>query len=203
MIRFEEYLQERDNGNDLNERYVNIIGDNEQKEKYKLVVWDLLQRSYAKIGGIKGSGFNSPDDMLNIPFWKLIRKNGEIVAGKMYKDSGGRKSVAAFSNQTKPGVIALADLVANEFDRAMGEVSADMLRFVVRSIGMPNAVKYAKTVDQAGKILKKKLNTEHVDPSYLKTYPELAEFFYSREIGGGQHTKILLGTPNQDIIDYL
>lgn len=203
MIKFTDYLNERDAGNDLNERYINIIGDNEQKEKYKLIVWDLLQRSYAKIGGIKGSGFNSPDDMLNIPFWKLIRKNGEIVAGKMYKDSGGRKSVAAFSNQTKPGVIALADLVANEFDRAMGEVSADMLKFVVRSIGIKDAVKHAKTVEQARKILRKDLNTTHVDPSYPEKYPELADYFYSREIGGGQHTKILLGTPNVDIVDYL
>ena len=68
---------------------------------------------------------------------------------------------------------------------------------------MPKAVKHAKTVEEAGKILKKKLNTEHVDPSYPEKYPELADFFYSREIGGGQHTKILLGTPGNDIIDYL
>lgn len=205
-ISFKEYLHERndlDERNDLNERYINIIDNNAEKDKYKDIVWDLLQKSYAKIGGIKGSGFNNPDDMKSISFWKLIRKNGEIVAGKLYKDSNGRKSVASFTNQTKEGAIALADLVANEFDRSMGEVSADMLRFIIRSNGIQNVVKYAKTVDEASKILKKKLNTEHVDPAYPEKYPELAQFFYSREIGGHQHTKVLLGTPGQGIVDYL
>jgi len=202
-VAFEDYLHERDSGNDLNERYINIIGDNEKKEKHKLVVWDLVQRSYAKIGGIKGSGFDSPEDMLNITFWKLIRKNGEIIAGKLYKDKNGRKSVASFTNQTKQGAIALADLVSNEFDRSMGETSAGMLKFVVRSIGMSEAIKYAQTVDDARDILGKKLNTEHVDPAYPKKYPELAEYFYSRELGGGQHTKIMFGTPGNTIVDYL
>lgn len=197
MKTFKEFLQEP-----LNETYVNLI-DNEKKDEYKQVVWDLLQKSYAKIGGIKGSGFKNPDDMLTIPFWKLIRKGGQIVAGKLYKDVGGRKGVAVFTNQTKEGIIALADLIANDFDRSMVEVSADMLRFVVRTIGMPKAVKYAQPVDKAASLLKKKLNTEFVDQSYKDTYPELSDFFYSREIGGSQHTKVLIGTPGNDLIDYL
>ena len=50
-----------------------IVTDDADREKYAPAVWDLIQQSYAKIGGIKGKGFSSPDDMImSIPFWKLF-----------------------------------------------------------------------------------------------------------------------------------
>jgi hypothetical protein len=61
----------------LQERFVNLIGDDARKERHKDAAYDMLQQTYASIGGIKGSGFNSPDDMVeNIPFWKLAFKDG-------------------------------------------------------------------------------------------------------------------------------
>lgn len=57
------------------------------REKYAEQVWDVLQFSYRDIGGIKGSGFSSIQDMIdNIPFWKMVTKNGEVHAVVMYKD---------------------------------------------------------------------------------------------------------------------
>lgn len=201
MKTFEEFLNESDN---LNETYINLIGDKSksEKEKYKDIVFELLQQSYAKIGGIAGSGFNDPDDMIkNIPFWKLCKKSGKIVAGKMYKDSNGRKSVAAFTDGTPIGKAALADITKNEFDRGMGEVSAAMLGFTIKHNGIDKVKHAAKTVDQAEKILGKKLSRE-IEPEYSEKYPQLKDYFYSREIGGEMHTKILLGTEGLPIVEY-
>ena len=61
------------------EGFVNVIlsKQDEDRKKYAKQVWDLLQSSYAKIGGIKGQGFSSVDDMIaNIPFWKLFQRLG-------------------------------------------------------------------------------------------------------------------------------
>lgn len=52
----------------LIERYVNVFSD-AQKKPFASDVWDILSSSYAKIGGIKGSGFESKDSMISkIPF---------------------------------------------------------------------------------------------------------------------------------------
>lgn len=59
MITFSEFL---------NESYVNLFKPDEKKV-YADEVYALLQNSYKKVGGLKGSGFNSPDDMVaRIPF---------------------------------------------------------------------------------------------------------------------------------------
>ena len=59
MIRFDEFLSEN---------YKNLTSI-EDKQKYKEQVWDVLDKSYQYIGGIKGSGFESIDAMLNnIPY---------------------------------------------------------------------------------------------------------------------------------------
>jgi len=55
------------------ENYKNLIGvkSREARLKYADAVWKILQDSYAKIGGIHGSGFESIEDMIEkIPFWK-------------------------------------------------------------------------------------------------------------------------------------
>ena len=70
----------------------------QDKLKYKDEVWNILQLSYQYIGGIKGSGFSSADEMVEkIPYWKLVKKNDKIVAVMLYKDKNGRKMVACGS----------------------------------------------------------------------------------------------------------
>lgn len=56
----------------LTEAFVNLINDDPKKIEYVDDVWDIIQRSYAKIGGIHGSGFGSKDEMMKkILFGKL------------------------------------------------------------------------------------------------------------------------------------
>ena len=94
MKTFKEFINEQ-RYQLLSERFINLIGDDERKEDYRDQVWNLLQTSYKPIGGIKGTGFKSPDDMVkNIPFWKMAVKDGKVEAVIMYRDKGGRKSVA-------------------------------------------------------------------------------------------------------------
>ena len=61
----------------LNEHYVNLWGDDlEEKKKYLDEVWDLVTKSYAKIGG----PHKEKEELLEKKyFWKLVRKNNKII----------------------------------------------------------------------------------------------------------------------------
>jgi hypothetical protein len=57
----------------------------------------MIQKAYADQGGMHGSGFKSPEDMVkNIPMWKLSKKDGKVTSVAMYKDSGSG-AVRAFN----------------------------------------------------------------------------------------------------------
>ena len=99
MKTFLEYLQTNSSEGLVLEAFENLIGFDKdilkRKEKYVDDVWKILQDSYRKIGGIKGSGFNDEKDMMKkIWFWKLYKQQGRPVAVIMYKDREGRKMVA-------------------------------------------------------------------------------------------------------------
>lgn len=199
MESFKQFLQ-----NPLNERVLNIFMSNkEEREQYADEVFSLLQKSYESQGGIKGSGFNSPSDMIKkIPFWKLVRKDGKIVAGAMYKDKGGRKSVASFTDGTSTGKDALIDIKKDDFKRAFVEMSGRALGFSKKTLGLDFILKYVKTPEEASDILGEELGPVPEDDENIKFSPELKDYFYQREIGGKMHTKIMIGTNGKKIIDY-
>lgn len=69
----------------IDESFENLIGFDkktiEKKKQYAQDVYAILQQSYQKIGGVKGSGFSSIQDMIdNIYFWKLYKQNGKVAA---------------------------------------------------------------------------------------------------------------------------
>ena len=67
----------------LIERYVTLIKP-EDRNKYASLVWDMLQQTYAKLGGFKSAkDSNELIDETNL--WKLVRKNGKIVAVSFIK----------------------------------------------------------------------------------------------------------------------
>jgi len=108
----------------ITERYVNLLPDDvDKKRKYMQQVWDVLQKSYAPIGGIKGGVFESPEDMLKIPMWKLGVRDGRVRAVVMYKDKGGRKSVAVGTDGSDEGKWFIDDIYKNELERSYGEKS--------------------------------------------------------------------------------
>jgi hypothetical protein len=177
----------------MTERFVNLFKPND-KEQYADVVWDMLQKSYESIGGIKGSGFRSKEDMVkNIPMWKLVRRNGEIVAGSMYKDKDGRKGVASFTNGTPEGKQGLMMIKKEDFSRAYFEMSKSALGFSAKTLGIDFLVKNAWTKEEAAKKLKKELFDVPASDSHVKKFPELVPYMYQRELGGKLETKVLFG----------
>lgn len=202
----------------LVERFINLIGDRDQERKhqYKQQVFDLLQRSYASIGGIKGSGFGSPDEMVQqIPFWKLATKNGKLVAVTLYKDKQGRKGVASGTDGTELGKQVLQSMVAAEPERSYSEKSKAALVVAMKSMSDSQQQRYLIKPDQVAKItgdpvLPVKDLPESdwpiTDPDelastnlVLKRYPQLWHYGYFREIGGSHKFKVMMGTPDQSI----
>jgi hypothetical protein len=105
MISFSDFLVE----------HVENLSSSEAKEKYVDEVWQILQDSYKYCGGIHGSGFKSKQDMIdNVPFWKLQKKGGKIVACVMYKDKGGRKMVALGSDGSAEGKKAVKQFIFDD-----------------------------------------------------------------------------------------
>jgi hypothetical protein len=169
----------------LLETYVNLFPqDREKREKYKDEVWEILQTSYASMGGIKGNGFGSPEDMVNnIQMWKLVKRNGRIVAVKMYKDKQGRKGVAAGTDGSAEGKTELAKIMQDDVvqNRSYSEYSENVLRFARRNLG-------DDIVDAA--LIPAQL-AQQIDPSIQLIPGE--EHWYHREIGGELKRKIMLG----------
>ena len=144
------------------------IGYKEEREQYKDEVYELLQSAYAGIGGLKGSGFNSADDMVkNIPMWKLSRKDGKIVAGVLYKDKGGRKIVASFTDGSTEGKKQLADILKNEFSRSYTEVSEAALGFIKKVAGVETITKFAIPREKVKEMLKDRIVDIYIDAKEL------------------------------------
>lgn len=69
---FKEYLEEG---------YKNLFTDS-QKRKYAEEAYAQLEKSYEKVGGLVGGGFNDVEDFIaNIAFWKLrFGPDGKLVS---------------------------------------------------------------------------------------------------------------------------
>jgi predicted kinase len=202
----------------ITEKFINLIGDRslDQKNQYKQQVFDLLQSSYASIGGIKGSGFDSADDMVaNIPFWKLAVKDGKLVAVLLYKDKQGRKSVAAGTDGSRVGKLTLQNMVSAESDRSYAEKSKAALSLAIKNMTPAEKSKYLIPVSQVKNITSDPVipikdlpesDWPITDPAEIEStktslerYPELWDYGYFREIGGQQKFKVMMGTPNKEI----
>jgi hypothetical protein len=166
-------------------------------------IYELLQFAYRRIGGLRGSGFNSAEDMLaKIPFWKFYRQSNKIIAVILYKDKGGRKSVALGTDGSRRGAQKLAEMIREDVlkNRSYGEFSGPALAFVRRQL--PAGITLADVAIPFEDV-KKMIPSEAVRPprddEAFRRFPELRDFFYSRELGGEMHTKVMLGMPGLDI----
>jgi len=165
----------------LTERYLNLLST-EDKRKYLDKIWEILQRSYAKIGGYQGAA--SAEELLTHPgIWKLVRRDGEITAIGIYRDQSGRKSIAAGTNGTKQGLRDLMALKKEDLAmrRAWAEVS-DRMEKLMLDLGarkIPN--KYAEALVKKPIL---KLNDDG--------------YHYTRLIGGEPHEKLIVGFPAVD-----
>jgi len=131
--------------------------------------------------GVKGGGFKSPDDMVNmIPFWKLGFTGTRLTAVVMYRyQDGERKLVAIGATHDPEGKKRLKEIAKIEFTRSFAEISDPLLGWLSKNF--PNIVKtYRVPTEIALKVIKKEIHP-------------IDKYFYSRDIGGHQHTKMLIG----------
>jgi hypothetical protein len=162
----------------LDETYVNLFTSS-QKDRFKGEIYDKIQIAYSPIGGLKGSGFRSADDMLNIKMWKISVDNGIVTAGIMYKDKNFRKAVAVFTDGSKKGKAKLKEMLEADFKRSSLELSLSLLKFCERNMAsLLN--KYSIPAAQAQVILGKEI--EIID-----------KFYYKRKIGSEMLTKRMVG----------
>jgi hypothetical protein len=203
MLSFKQYISEN---------FKNFIGPKSKsdREKWADQVWDILQKSYAPIGGIKGSGFASKQDMIdNIPFWKIYTKNDKVVAAAFYKDKGGRKSVAIATDGSDLGKKIVGDIFKASLGVSYGEKSGPALGTMMKTVPWDELKNFLMTPDQVKKITGEDaipvsaFGYENLDDKDKKTYdkfPQLKPYFYVRELGGEMHLKVSMGTPNLKIL---
>jgi hypothetical protein len=202
MIRFKQFISEG---------YKNFIGSNskDQREKWADQVWEILQKSYAPLGGIKGGGFASKQDMIdNIPFWKLYTRNDRVVAAAFYKDKGGRKSVAVATDGSDLGKKIVQDMFKAGLKTAYGEKSGPALATLMKTIEWDVLRQFLIDPTEVEKITGEKIvplskygheNLSEKDKMTHDKFPQLKPYFYVRELGGEMRLKVSVGTPNLKI----
>ena len=188
----------------LQERFINLLHDDPRKQQYAHEVHGMLQKAYEKIGGIQGSGFRSPEDMVkNIPMWKLHKKGGKIRGAVLYKDTNGRKSVATATDGSEEGKKGVAEIYRDDVirGRAYGERSASALSFTKKVVGAEHLKKHIIPYHHVQKTLGDDTEIRrppHDDPE-IQRHPEFKDHFYQRQIGGHWHTKLMFGTPGKNL----
>ena len=105
-------------GEFLTERFV-TLKDASSKRSVAEEIWKLLELTYTEIGGLMGA---NKDDLIETKgMWKLVRKNGKIVAGVVYKDMhGSRKIRLVLHDGTPEGKTAVKKIIEEDirFDRS-------------------------------------------------------------------------------------
>lgn len=197
----------------ISERFINAVGNDETaldvKLKYRDQVWDLLQTSYANIGGIKGSGFGSKEEMVvKLPMWKIIAKDGKVHAVVLYKDKGGRKSVAMGSDGSDYAKKNIANFLQTDFKRSFGEKSKGALGSLLKAVPWNVLEPFVLKPKEAEKALgKPTVPVKGIDfkelPAdaqiTLKKNPELINYAYLRDLNGKPTFKVLIGTTGKTI----
>lgn len=196
---------------ELFETYVNLLpADQAGKEKYRDQVWNILQKSYAPIGGIKGGGFESPEAMDKIPMWKLGIRDGKVRAVIMYKDKGGRKSVAVGTDGSEEGQWFINDIFKNELSRSYGEKSKAALGKMMKMYPWDVLKNFLISPDRVAemapedRVIAIKDVPEDAWPTdakmTLSKYPQLVDYGYLRDIAPGTTMfKVMLGSPGKNI----
>ncbi len=173
-------MQQLTIANILFERYVNLH-TSQQLAPYIDEIWDMLIKSYEPIGGFKSA--KSKEDLIRkTGLAKLVRRNGKIVAVKIYKDELGRKSIAGGTDGSTEGKQGLFKMSEEDvkMNRAWGEFSGAMEHIMLKKGGVP----IPNTMASA--LLGKPIESLDDDG-----------YHYTREIQGELHKKIMIGDVNK------
>ena len=198
----------------IGERFVNAVGDRDVdiKRQYGKQVFDLLTKSYAGTGGLFTNGFQDLETMIQkIPMWKMVVNNGTVEAVVMYKDKGGRKSVAMGSTGSDYARKHLKSIFAKEITRSYGEKSKSALGALMKEVPWAVLEPYVQPPEAVDKISKDKIialkdfqkNFDGKLPmdatKTLQKYPQLRPYAYFRELNGNWAFKVMIGTPGKPI----
>lgn len=196
MLSYSEYITER---------FINLIGDDPRKDEHADDVKNLLDKSYAAVKGIHGSGFRDREDMKkNISMWKLHRHGGKVKAAVMYKDKNGRKMVAVGSDGSPEGKKAAGKMVTDDLKtgRAYGEQSGPLLASIKKHVGAQHLQQHIVPFHEVHKHLDHddEIRKPPEDDAEVQAHPEFKDHFYQRKIGDQWHTKLMLGKPGNRIV---
>lgn len=172
----------------INEHFVNALSKEDMK-KHIDVVWDILNKAYEKIGGM--AGMDSKEQLIDeTDMWKMVRKNGKILAVKCYTfKRGGRKACYCGSDGSEEGKKALYQMIKDDMrlkDRKAWIEGSGAIEHIYKKYG--DATPIPAYIAQ--EIMK--------DKKFIKINPD--GYHYTRLIGGEPHEKIMLGnfTGNKD-----
>lgn len=160
------------------EAYINVRSD-DQKAQYVDQVKSIIDHAYSAMGG----HLNYPDSESLIrddSWWKLVKRNNQIVALAMYKNRAGNKQITVATNGTSEGKRELLKMIADDIKlkRSWTEVSGPLAKFCIRS-GVPP------------------VPNEFAEEILGKEILELrGKFKYDRIIAGHVVTKMIVGYPN-------
>lgn len=179
MLRFSDYLAEKVLNIGLNPKH------EKHREGYRKQIHDVIQRSYRDVeGGYGGHGSGSDAESKAIHAdisdnaVKATRRGDKITHATIYKQKHGRKIIGLGTDGSRQGS-ADFDRNAREDNkqkRAWGEFSGNAEK-AYRKREMPQV-----SSSEAGKLTGKKVKVKDADR-------------YSREIGGKEHEKTILGHP--------
>ena len=161
----------------LTERIVNLHTAAE-KAKYVDEVWDILQKSYERLGGFKTA--SSPEELIKKSgMWKLTVRDGNVTAVVIGRNQFGRKLIATGTDQTIDGKKDFLMMKRDDvrLKRFWAEASGAVEHFCEKFGAVPIPSKYAEVI------------TKHPIVSYDED-----GYHYIRLIDGNPHRKIMFGT---------
>lgn len=177
----------------ITETFDNLFDkDTDKRQQYAQQVFNLIQNAYKPIGGMKGSGFKSPQDMIdNIPMWKLFRRGDNVKAVMLYKDKNGRKRVAMATDGSPDAKSTITQMIKDEYQqsRSYAEISGPSLKFHKRILGDQGLDDITIPASQA-------TATMGADESQVRI---INPFEYQRNLNGEWITKRMIGTPGNNI----
>lgn len=189
----------------MNESFHNFMpSDANKKTAHSVEVFSLIKKAYASQGGIQGSGFKTPDDMVkNIPMWKLSKKDGKVNAVALYKDKNGRKRVATSTDGSPEGKKAAGEIVTGDLrkQRAHMEVSGKSLSFLKKLMPIKDHLHSYESAEKFHASQGDTISRPAEDDPEVVRHPELKNHMYVRNIGGENHTKVMIGTMGKTITE--
>lgn len=166
-----------------------VKATNKSLEAFRKELFDMIQSSYAPIGG--HHDFKSPSDINNndADFWEFVDVDGDenpdaLAAAKTTRF--GKKSVVGATNGTSAAKRASITHRVSRLKKpgSYAEVS-DKLADIIMSMGVP----VVNNEDEVRKVLNK-------DIQWIGKIPgRQGDGWYSRMLGGSRKNKILVGRP--------